>query len=79
MKFKPNYETLKCDECGGTIGIYDRFTCYALGVEYSSSSPICNRCGKEFKLYELPYDCLYTNNKTSWIIPVVIRKESENG
>lgn len=76
MDYVPDYETLKCDDCGGTIGIYDRLTCYYLGVEYSSSNPICDRCGKEFKLYGLPYDYLYANDKTSWIFPVVKRKDT---
>lgn len=75
MNHIPNYELLKCDNCGGTIGIYDRITCYNLGVEYSSSNPICGHCGKEFKLYELPYDYLYTNDKTSCIFPVIHKEK----
>lgn len=66
-----NYETLKCDNCGGTIGIYDLLTRYRLGVDRYSCNPICDRCGKEFKLYELSYDYLELNDKTGWIFPVI--------
>lgn len=55
--YKPDYEHVKC-ECGGIIGAYDRenFT--------------CEKCGKEFKLYQLDYDYLKINDKTGWIFPV---------
>lgn len=75
MSYIPNYETLKCDNCGGTIGIYDRLTCHNLGVEYSSSNPICDRCGKGFKLYHLSYDHLENNDKTGWIFPVIHKEK----
>lgn len=75
MNHIPDYETLKCNECGGTIGIYDLLTCHGLRVEYSNSTPICDRCGKEFNLYELPYDYLEINDKTGWIFPVKKRTE----
>lgn len=71
----PNYETLKCDNCGGTIGIYDRLTCHNLGVEYSVDIPICDHCGKNFKLYKLEYDYLYVNDKTGWIFPIIHKEK----
>lgn len=71
----PNYETLKCDNCGGTIGIYDRLTCHNLGVEYSVDIPVCDRCGKKFKLYQLRYHYLYVNDKTGWIFPVIYKEK----
>jgi hypothetical protein len=70
MRYDIDYETLKCDECGGTIGIYDRLVCHYLKVEYSSSKLICDRCGKEFNLYELEYDYIEANTQTGWLFPV---------
>lgn len=46
-------------ECGGIIGSFDR------GQSYR-----CNRCEKEYKLYELKYDFLGTNKMTGWIFPM---------
>ena len=59
MFYTPNYEHIKCDQCGGIIGEYDR-------ERFS-----CDRCGKEFKLYELNYHRLLINDKTGWVFPVV--------
>lgn len=70
----PKYETLKCDKCGGTIGIYDRLICHNLSVKYFDNVPICNCCGKYFHLYQLSYDLLYLNDKTGWLFPVIYKE-----
>lgn len=54
-----DYELIKCDCCGGTIGIFDRRT-------FS-----CQNCGKQFNLCGPDYDILLTNEMTGWIFPVI--------
>lgn len=71
MNYRPDYELLKCDQCDGTIGSFDRLTCYNLGVDYTPDKFICNRCGKEFKIYRLKYDRLVSNDKTGWLFPAL--------
>ena len=62
-----NYEHLRCDECGGSIGMYNRFT-----EQYT-----CGLCNKHFDIFKLEYDTLMINDVTGWIFPVVY-KEEEN-
>lgn len=62
--YKPDYEYVKCG-CGGIIAMYNR----------SLEVCICEKCGKEFKLYKLPYDYLKINDKTGWIFPVTMRRD----
>lgn len=64
MDYVPDYEHIRCDECNGTIGFYDR-----------KFIPTCERCGKVFKLYQLTYNRLMINDKTGWIFPVKDKKE----
>lgn len=64
MNFKPDYEHLHCDYCGGVIGIFERNVC------------CCQNCGKEFTFYKLKYDRWIGNDKTGWIFPVVDKKEN---
>lgn len=64
-KYKPDYEFLRCG-CGGIIGMYNRFL----------EACICDKCGKEFKLHEVPYDYLKINDKTGWIFPVIMRRSN---
>lgn len=64
---KPNYEHVRCDECGGIIGVYDGEHC------------ICAKCGKEFAFYKLTYDRLLTNKYTGWVFPVIDRNEVDYG
>lgn len=54
------YEHIKCDECGGIIGSYDR------GDNYT-----CERCNKNFDLHKLKYDTIMTNPNTGWIFPMI--------
>lgn len=75
IDYSPDYETLKCDDCGGTIGIYDRLICKLLNVEYYCNKPICGRCGKEFNLYQLAYDYIEINDKTGWAFPVISKEK----
>ena len=63
IHYKPDYETLHCDYCNGSIGIFERGVC------------CCQNCGKEFTLYKLTYDEIRINSKTGWIFPVVSKKE----
>lgn len=65
-KFKPDYKHVRCDICGGVIGMYDR-------TRYT-----CDKCGKEFKLYEIEYDRLMVNSLTGWIFPVINLENSLN-
>lgn len=58
-----NYQHIRCDSCGGIIGMYNRVTFN------------CEKCGKHFALYSLNYDQLLINNKTGWLFPVIYRKE----
>ena len=53
---------IKCDHCGGIIGMYNRqvFT--------------CEKCGKQFLLYSCDYDQLMINDKTGWIFPVLYKE-----
>ena len=75
MQYVPDYEHVKCDYCGGTIGNYDRLVCHELDVEYSGDKFICGRCGKEVKIYNLKYDRFISNEKTGWLFPVVNLEE----
>lgn len=61
-KYKPSYEHVHCG-CGGIMGMYDRYR----------EVCICDTCGKECKLSEIPYDYLEINDKTGWIFPVQLR------
>ena len=54
----PDYDHLRCDECGGVIGTWDR------------THLSCTLCGKYFVLYKLDYDELKINPKTGWAFPV---------
>lgn len=55
------YQHIKCDACGGIIGMYDRdnFT--------------CEKCGKTFQQYKINCDTLQINNKTGWIFPMTLK------
>ena len=67
--YTPDYDPLKCDNCGGTI---------IMGLNpLNRDQTLCNKCGKEFVLYKLTYDRLCINDKTGWIVPVVNRKEAD--
>lgn len=48
---------IKCN-CGGIIGMYN-------GNTFN-----CERCGKEFQIYDLSYDVCFSNNKTGWLFPM---------
>ena len=52
------YEHIKC-ECGGIIGMYD------------NKNFTCERCKKEYLLYELEYDVCLSNDKTGWVFPMI--------
>ena len=56
-----DFDFIKCDYCGGTVGIFDR-------KHFS-----CQDCGKQFELYSNDYDRLLMNEKTGWIFPVLER------
>ena len=53
-----DYKHIRCDQCDGIIGMFDRLTF------------TCEKCGKEFELYKIDYDRLEINDKTGWIFPV---------
>lgn len=55
-----DYKHIKC-ECGGIIGMYSRNTFN------------CEICNTEYQLYKLEYDVCWTNNKTGWIFPMVMK------
>ncbi len=55
------YEHIRCKECGGTIGSFDR------GESY-----ICETCRREYPIYRIEYDTVMVNSKTGWIFPVKI-------
>lgn len=57
-----NYTHVKCNNCCGIIGMFDRNTF------------TCDQCGKEFELYRIDYDRLEINNKTGWIFPMLYKK-----
>lgn len=52
------YRHVRCS-CGGVIGMFNKkdFT--------------CEKCNKEYPLYELKYDICLTNDKTGWIFPMM--------
>lgn len=54
-----DYTFLYCDDCGGTIGVFDRRT-------FS-----CQDCGKQFDLRSTDYDRLLMNEVTGWVFPVL--------
>ena len=54
-----NYSHVRCDTCGGVIGMYDR------------EDFICERCGKRFELHRVKYDDILINDVTGWIFPIV--------
>ena len=60
---RPDYKHIKCDSCGGIIGMYVR------GI-YT-----CDGCGTEFKIYQLDYDRILVNHKTGWAFPVKKRED----
>ena len=64
MGVSMNYRHVRCDQCGGVIGMYDRdnFT--------------CEKCGKQFELYSVEYDDILINNVTGWIFPIVWNKST---
>lgn len=59
------YQHIKC-ECGGIIGMYNR------------NDFACNKCGKKFELYRIPYDVVYANDKTGWVFPMKIKENSHD-
>lgn len=59
----PDYEHIRCDECNGVIGMYERGYC------------TCDKCGKVFDMYKLGHDRLKINYETGWIFPVKDKKE----
>ena len=54
-----SFQHVKCDNCGGVIGIYDR-----VGF-------VCEKCGKQFDLHRLEYDNVMINDKTGWVFPIL--------
>ena len=54
-----NYNHVRCDSCGGVIGMYDR------------EDFICERCCKRFELHHVKYDDILINDVTGWIFPIV--------
>lgn len=54
-----DYQHIRCDSCGGIIGMYNR-------KEFT-----CERCGKEIILNFVDYDKLKINDKTGWIFPMI--------
>lgn len=59
MEYWKTYSHVVCDKCGGIIGSFDR------------SPFICEKCGKEFDIYNIKHDSFMLNNKTGWIFPMV--------
>lgn len=59
------YQHIKC-ECGGIIGMYNR------------NNFTCNKCGKKFDFYRIPYDVVYANDKTGWVFPMKIKENSHD-
>lgn len=53
------YEHIRCKECGGIIGSFDR-----------GKSHICETCRHEYPIYEIEYDTVMTNPKTGWLFPM---------
>lgn len=53
-----NYRHIFC-KCGGYVGMYD-----------NRKGFVCNRCNKEYQLYELDYDRILINEKTGWQFPM---------
>lgn len=60
-----DYQHIRCDKCGGIIGIYDkeRFT--------------CEKCGEQFSLIFEKCDTLMQNEKTGWIFPMIMKGKNE--
>ena len=51
------YKHIKC-ECGGIIGSWDRYKF------------VCEKCQKEYNLWDLKFDCILSNDKTGWQFPM---------
>lgn len=54
-----DYKHVLC-ECGGVIGMWDK----RIGF-------VCDKCGKEYALWNLKFDRLFLNEKTGWQFPMV--------
>lgn len=48
---------VKCS-CGGIIG------------DYGKDIFKCEKCGLQYKLYDIQFDELQVNNKTGWVFPM---------
>ena len=54
------YEHIRCKECGGIIGSFDR------GETYN-----CEKCKREYPIFCIEYNTVFSNPKTGWLFPVI--------
>lgn len=54
------YEHIRCKECSGIIGSFDK------GETYN-----CEKCKREYPIFCIEYDTVFSNPKTGWLFPVI--------
>lgn len=61
------YRHIKCKECGGILGMYNR----------QNDDVSCDKCHKLYNFYTLKYDTIQINPMTGWRFPMVLKDKEE--